>query len=407
MPIFEYKGFTVKGQQSRGVIEADSQHQARVKLKEMGIYATDFRQEVKEAGSDITKASISDLLTSIKQQDVAIVTRQLSSLLGAGLTLIEALEAITEQIDKIKLKKIISNVKTKVNEGSSFADALKIAPRVFPEFYVNMVAAGESSGALDIVLQRLADYIESQVRLKYKIIATMIYPAIMVVLATLVVIVLMTFVIPKVTQLFKDVNQTLPLFTKVLIFVSGMMSSYWYLFIIAAIGAYYFFRWYIKTEKGRVRYEAFLLGLPVFGRLIRLVIIARFSRTLATLLKSGVPVVRAMDIVKTIVNNTIIGAAIEKAKVSIVEGSSIAAPLKSSGVFPPMVTRMIAVGEQSGELETMLERIASTYEDNVTTAISALTALLEPVIILIMAGIVLFIILSVLLPIFQMNQLVH
>ncbi|MCL5276868.1 MAG: type II secretion system inner membrane protein GspF [Deltaproteobacteria bacterium] len=407
MAIFEYKGFTTKGQQTRGVIEADSQHQARIRLKEMGVYATDFRQEVKETGPDIAKASLSDLLTSIKQQDVAIITRQLSSLLGAGLTLIEALDAITEQIDKIKLKKIISNVKTKVNEGSSFADALKIAPRVFPEFYVNMVAAGESSGALDIVLQRLADYIENQVRLKYRIIATMIYPAIMVVLATLVVIVLMTFVIPKVTQLFKDVNQTLPIFTRVLIFISAVMSSFWYLFIIAAVALYYFFKWYIKTEKGRARYETFLLKLPVFGRLIRLVIIARFTRTLATLLKSGVPVVRAMDIVKTIVNNTIIGGAIEKAKVSIVEGSSIAAPLKSSGVFPPMVTRMISVGEQSGELENMLEKIATTYEDNVTTAISALTALLEPVIILLMAGIVLFIILSVLLPIFQMNQLVH
>ncbi|MCL4557283.1 MAG: type II secretion system F family protein, partial [Deltaproteobacteria bacterium] len=192
-----------------------------------------------------------------------------------------------------------------------------------------------------------------------------------------------------------------------LIFISAVMSSFWYLFIIAAVALYYFFKWYIKTEKGRARYETFLLKLPVFGRLIRLVIIARFTRTLATLLKSGVPVVRAMDIVKTIVNNTIIGGAIEKAKVSIVEGSSIAAPLKSSGVFPPMVTRMISVGEQSGELENMLEKIATTYEDNVTTAISALTALLEPVIILLMAGIVLFIILSVLLPIFQMNQLVH
>ncbi len=217
----------------------------------------------------------------------------------------------------------------------------------------------------------------------------------------------MTFVIPKVTQLFKDVNQTLPIFTRLLIFVSNIMSAYWYLFILAAIGAYYVFRWYIKTAKGRVRYESFLLRIPVFGRLIRLVIIARFARTLATLLKSGVPVVRAMDIVKTIVNNSIIGQAIEKAKVSIVEGSTISAPLRASGVFPPMVTRMIAVGEQSGELENMLEKIAVTYEDNVTTAISALTALLEPVIILIMAGIVLFIILSVLLPIFQMNQLVH
>lgn len=407
MPIFEYKGFTVQGRSARGIIEADNQHHARIKLKDMGVYATDFKQESGAQASDIKKTTVSDIFTSISQQDVAIITRQLSSLLGAGLTLIDALDAIVEQIDKIKLKKIVSNIKTKVNEGSSFADALKTAPKVFPEFYVNMVAAGESSGALDVVLQRLADYIENQVKLKYRIIATMIYPAIMVVLATLVVIVLMTFVIPKVTQLFKDVNQTLPIFTRLLIFTSNVMSSYWYLFIIAVAGMYYFFKWYIKTKKGRVKYESALLRLPVFGKLIKLVIIARFTRTLATLLRSGVPVVRAMDIVKTIVNNTIIGGAIEKAKVSIIEGSSISAPLKSSGVFPPMVTRMISVGEQSGELENMLEKIATTYEDNVTTAISALTALLEPVIILMMAGIVLFIILSVLLPIFQMNQLVH
>lgn len=407
MPIFEYKGFTVHEQSTRGIVEADNQHQARVKLKEMGVYATDFKEEAEEQASDRTKATVSDIFTSISQQDVAIITRQLSSLLSAGLTLIDALDAIVEQIDKIKLKKIISNIKTKVNEGSSFADALKIAPKVFPDFYVNMVAAGESSGALDVVLQRLADYIENQVKLKYRVIATLIYPAIMVLLATLVIIVLMTFVIPKVTQLFKDMNQTLPIFTRLLIFMSSIMSSYWYLFLGGFIGMYYFFRWYIKTDKGRVKYENMLLRLPVFGRLIKLVIIARFTRTLATLLRSGVPVVKAMDIVKTIVNNSIIGSAIEKAKVSIIEGSSIAAPLKSSGVFPPMVTRMIAVGEQSGELENMLEKIAMTYEDNVTTAVSALTALLEPVIILIMAGIVLFIILSVLLPIFQMNQLVH
>ncbi|MGB9735028.1 MAG: type II secretion system inner membrane protein GspF [bacterium] len=407
MPIFEYRGFTVQGKSIRGVIEADNQHTARVKLKENGIYATEFKQEVEEQSDNIAKTSVSDLLTSIKQQDVAIVTRQLSSLIGAGLTLVDALDAVLEQVDKIKLKRILSNVKTKINEGSTFADALKTAPKVFPEFYVNMVSAGESSGALDVVLQRLADYIETQVRLRNRVIATLIYPAIMIVLATLVVITLMTFVIPKVTQLFKDVNQTLPIFTRMLIFISNMMSSYWYVFVILLIGAYYIFRWYIKTENGRKKYEAFLLKIPVFGRLIKLVIIARFARTLATLLKSGVPVVKAMDIVKTIVNNSVIGQAIEKAKVSIVEGSSISAPLRASGVFPPMVTRMIAVGEQSGELENMLEKIAVTYEDNVATAVSTLTALLEPVIILIMAGIVLFIILSVLLPIFQMNQLVH
>lgn len=407
MPIFEYKGFTVQGSSTHGVIEADNQHVARIKLKGMGIYATNFRQEAKTGPAEGTEKNVSDLFTSIRQQDVAIVTRQLSSLIGAGLTLVDALDAVSEQIDKIKLKRIISSVKTKINEGSSFADALKSAPKVFPEFYVNMIAAGESSGALDVVLLRLADYIENQVKLKYRVIATLIYPAIMIVLATLVVIALMTFVIPKVTQLFKDVNQTLPIFTRVLIFISGLMSSYWYLFIAAAVGAVYLFRWYIKTEKGRRRYEGFLLRMPVFGRLIRFVIIARFTRTLATLLRSGVPVVKAMDIVKTIVNNTIIGQAIEKAKTAIIEGSSIAAPLRASGVFPPMVTRMISVGEQSGELESMLEKIAGTYEDNVTTAVSALTALLEPVIILIMAGIVLFIILSVLLPIFQMNQLVH
>lgn len=407
MPIFEYKGFTVQGKSIRGVIEADNQHTARIKLKENGIYATEFKQENEEQSDNIAKSNISDILTSIKQQDVAIVTRQLSSLISAGLTLVDALDAVLEQVDKIKLKRILSNVKTKINEGSTFADALKTAPKVFPEFYINMVAAGESSGALDVVLLRLADYIETQVRLRNRVVATLIYPAIMIVLATLVVITLMTFVIPKVTQLFKDVNQTLPIFTRLLIFISNIMSSYWYVFIILLIGAYYMFKWYIKTENGRNKYEAFLLKIPVFGRLIKLVIIARFARTLATLLKSGVPVVKAMDIVKTIVNNSVIGQAIEKAKVAIVEGSSISAPLKSSGVFPPMVTRMIAVGEQSGELENMLEKIASTYEDNVATAVSTLTALLEPVIILIMAGIVLFIILSVLLPIFQMNQLVH
>ncbi|MCL4478271.1 MAG: type II secretion system inner membrane protein GspF [Deltaproteobacteria bacterium] len=407
MPVFEYKGFSSKGKTIKGIIEADSQRAARIKLKESGIYATDFKQEIEHASETASQSSISDLLTRIKQQEVAIATRQLASLLSAGLTLIDSIEALVEQMDNIKLKKVLSNVKSKINEGSSLADALKVAPKVFPEFYINMVAAGESSGALDIVLQRLADYIENQVKLKYKIIATMVYPAIMVSLATIVVIALMTFVIPKVSMLFRDVHQTLPLFTRVLIFISNTLNSYWYLFLLMLIGIFYIVRWYIRTDRGKRKFESMLFNMPVFGKLIRMTIVARFARTLSTLLKSGVPVVKAMDIVKTIVNNTIIEEAIEKAKVAIVEGSTIAAPLKASGVFPPMVTRMITVGEQSGELEGMLEKVASTYEDNVTTAVSALTALLEPILILMMASIVLFIILSVLVPIFEMNQLVH
>ncbi len=407
MPVFEYKGFSSKGKTIKGIIEADSQRAARIKLKESGIYATDFKQEIEHASETASQSSISDLLTRIKQQEVAIATRQLASLLSAGLTLIDSIEALVEQMDNIKLKKVLSNVKSKINEGSSLADALKVAPKVFPEFYINMVAAGESSGALDIVLQRLADYIENQVKLKYKIIATMVYPAIMVSLATIVVIALMTFVIPKVSMLFRDVHQTLPLFTRVLIFISNTLNSYWYLFLLMLIGIFYLVRWYIRTDRGKRKFESMLFNMPVFGKLIRMTIVARFARTLSTLLKSGVPVVKAMDIVKTIVNNTIIEEAIEKAKVAIVEGSTIAAPLKASGVFPPMVTRMITVGEQSGELEGMLEKVASTYEDNVTTAVSALTALLEPILILMMASIVLFIILSVLVPIFEMNQLVH
>ncbi len=407
MPVFEYKGFSSKGKTIKGVIEADSQRAARIKLKESGIYATDFKQEIEHASETASQSSISDLLTRIKQQEVAIATRQLASLLSAGLTLIDSIEALVEQMDNIKFKKVLSNVKSKINEGSSLADALQVAPKVFPEFYINMVAAGESSGALDIVLQRLADYIENQVKLKYKIIATMVYPAIMVSLATIVVIALMTFVIPKVSMLFRDVHQTLPLFTRVLIFISNTLNSYWYLFLLMLIGVFYLVRWYIRTDRGKRKFESLLFNMPVFGKLIRMTIVARFARTLSTLLKSGVPVVKAMDIVKTIVNNTIIEEAIEKAKVAIVEGSTIAAPLKASGVFPPMVTRMITVGEQSGELEGMLEKVASTYEDNVTTAVSALTALLEPVLILMMASIVLFIILSVLVPIFEMNQLVH
>lgn len=409
MAVFEYTGFNLKGKSIKGVVDADSARSARAKLKKEGIIATELI--VSEGALQEQKAKrefyLSDIFKRITSQDIAIFTRQLATLIGAGVPILESINAILEQLDNLKFKKILVAVKEKLSEGLSLADSLERTSKVFSPLYINMIRAGEASGALEVVLLRLAEYLEGQVKLRNRFISTMVYPVIMVVLATGVVAFLMIKVIPKVVVIFQDVNQALPVYTRILIFISHFMADYWYLLIGLAVLMVYAIRRYRKTPEGREKIDILMLKIPILGKIVKLRAVSRFSRTLATLLKSGIPLLQSLDIVKNIVNNVVLEKTIEDARDLISEGSSIAEPLRKTGVFPPMVIRMISVGEQSGELEAMLEKIADTTDNEIDTFVSALTSLLEPVIILLLAGMVLFIILSVLMPIFQINQIVR
>jgi general secretion pathway protein F len=410
MPVFEYKGLTEAGKAIRGVRDADTAKTLRGLLRKEGVFLTEVVSE-KEAGAAAAKSrevSVAKFLTSrVSTTDVAIMTRQLAVLIGAGVALVEALSALQEQVDHERLKLIVSQVKTRVNEGASLADAMAQHPRAFTTLYVNMIRAGESSGALDVVLVRLADFTESQARLKSKIVGTLTYPAVMMVIGSVIMGVLLTVVVPKVTKIFEDNRITLPLTTRTLIGLSNFARDYWW-FLVLLIGfsIWSFLRWK-KTKAGRLRWDRLTLTAPIFGKLIRMIAIARFSRTLATLLKSGVPLLSAMDIVRNIVDNAVLSDIIEKSCESIREGESIAAPLKRSGEFPPLVYHMIAIGERSGQLEEMLVNVANAYETQVDVRITALTSLLEPVMIVAMGGGVAFVVFSILMPILQLNTMVH
>jgi general secretion pathway protein F len=337
--------------------------------------------------------------------DVALATRQLAALLGAGIPLVEALAALSEQVEKERFQLVLREVKEKVNEGSSLANALGGYPKIFSDLYVNMVRAGEQAGALEQVLQRLADYTEASVELRGKVAAALTYPAVMMLVALGVIGFLLTYVVPKITKLFKDMKADLPWITKIVIAVSNLLQSYWWLaLILVAVAIWAFRRWY-RTEAGREKVDGWTLRVPVFGSMMRMVAIARFAITLSTLMKSGVPLLSALNIVRAIVSNVVLQKAVAQAQEAVREGQPMNAPMKRSGQFPPMVVHMVAVGERTGELSSMLSRVATTYESQVNRRLATLTSLLEPLMILVMGGIVFFIALSVLLPMLQMNML--
>jgi general secretion pathway protein F len=406
MPVFQYKALDAAGKAVQGLKEADSPKALRAVLKRDGVFLTEVlgAQEAKaQAAREVSVKRV--VLGRVSATDLAIMTRQFAVLVGAGIPLVETLGALVEQIDHERLKRIVSDVKQRVNEGASLADALATHPKTFGNLYVNMVRAGESSGALDVVLVRLADFTESQARLRSKVMGTMAYPAFMSIIGVVILGVLFTVVIPKIVKIFDDSRVALPWYTRALIATSSFVSQWWWALLLGAIaGVWSFLRWR-ATKEGRARWDRFVLTVPVFGKLVRIIAIGRFARTLSTLLKSGVGLLAAMDIVRNIVGNTRLAEVIEQARDSIREGESIAAPLKRSGEFPPLVHHMVAIGERSGSLEEMLGNVANAYEDQVETTISALTSLLEPLMIIVMGGVVGFIVISVLMPILQLNTL--
>jgi general secretion pathway protein F len=402
VPVYAYKGVTAAGRRARGFVDADTPRAARAKLRRDDIFPTELAESggAQDAESRASREISLDLFRRVSTTDLALATRQLATLVGAGIPLVAALSALSEQVDAPKLKSVVAKVRDRVNEGETLADSMEEVG-TFSTLYVSMVRAGEVGGTLDQVLVRLADYLESQARLRSKVGSVLIYPAVMFAFAMLVVAALVTVVLPRITDLLVSMNQELPIYTRVIISTSEFARSYWWAVLLFIAAAALALRAYAQTERGRTAFDRFKLSLPVLGRVNRVVSISRFARTLATLLTGGVPIVRALDIAEATANNTVIGRAIDAARTSIMEGAPLAKPLQASGEFPPLVTVMVDVGERSGELESMLAKIADTYDEQVETVVTRLTALLEPLLILVMVGIVLLIIMGTLVPLLQ------
>ncbi len=406
MPVYEYRALNPSGHTVKGIIDADSSKNARLKLRRNGFYPVDLREET-SARPERREINVLWIFQRIKLQEIAVSVRQLSTLLSAGLPLVESLTAIIDQVAHPPLKKVVTQVRERVNEGSTLADAFAQHSRVFSPLFVNMTRAGERSGALEIVLERLADFTEKQVAFRQKMAATMVYPILMTLIGFGVLGFLLGYVIPTVTQIFADLKQSLPLPTLILISMSEALRRFWWIGVLAMALILFGVDRYSRTEAGRMVMDRIKLKIPIFGPLRLKIAVARFTRTLAILLKSGVPVLTSLDIVKTIANNRVLQRAIEEARDNIREGQDIAPPLRRSQLFPPLVTHMIAIGEKSGQLEDMLLRVSDIFDTEVDTTVQGLTAVIEPVMILIMGGVVGFIALSILLPIFQINQIVR
>lgn len=406
MPVYEYKGIDAKGKNITGIIDAESEKAGRLKLRRSGVYTTSIYLEGTKRGlSFSTSLRQFSLFQRVKTVDLAHMTRQLATLLAANIPLVDALAALQDQLENLILKKAVSQIKDKVVEGGRLADAMRAFPNIFGNLYISMVKAGEASGALEQVLLRLADFTEYQAVLKSKITSALFYPIIMATLGVGLVTYLLLSAVPKIITIFEDAEMILPLPTRILISVSGFLQSYWWLLLIIVFISVWFIRRYIRTPAGRLRVDRLSLKMPVFGALFRKVAISRFSRTLGTLLRSGVQLLEALEIVKNVVNNRLLAQAIDETKVSVKEGESLADPLKKSGEFPPMMIHMIAIGEKTGVLEGMLEKVGDNYDQEVDATVGRLTTILEPLMIIMMGGVVAFIVLSILLPILKMSQM--
>ena len=408
MAVFEYRGIQIEtGKAVKGYRDADNAKALRALLRKEGVMLTLANEEGEQKKKSKREIDLWAFFRRISTADIAVMTRQLATLVRAGVPLVDSISALTEQVEKEQLVRVLSAVRETLNEGTSFAKSLGMHPKAFQPLYVNMVAAGEASGNLEAVLERLADFMEGQARLKGKVASALAYPVLMMLIGGLLVGFLMVAVVPKVTSIFENLGQTLPWNTRLLIFSSDMLADYWWLLItLAVITTVVFQRWRSRPE-GRLRWDTMQLGWPVFGRLNLLVAVSRFTRTLSTLLSSGVPLLKAMEIGRNVLGNAKLAGVVTEAIGSIREGESITEPLKRSGAFPPMVIHMIAVGERTGQLEAMLENVSRAYESDVETRVTALTSLLEPVMILALGAVVGFIAMSILMPLMQMNQLVQ
>lgn len=399
MAVYNYKGIDKTGKEVKSSLTCENEVVAKQQIKSMGIMLISLKE--KRAGGKSTSLLFSK---SINVEELSLITRQLATLIKARIQIVDALRALIDQTDSDLLRVVLSDIRTKVNEGSSLAKALADHPNVFDNIYSNMVEAGEASGTLDIVLLRLAEFTESQVKLKNKIKSAMTYPIIITSFGFIMINIIFIVVIPQISKMFSSAKKELPDLTKIIIGISNFLQNYWYLVIVGVILSIFITKKYLATNSGQRKWHRLQLKLPIIGSLISMINVSRFCSTLGTLLNSGVPILAAMRIVKNLVPNVWMKDAIEESRIAISEGSSMVGPLTRSGHFPKMVTYMIQLGEKSGELEPMLEIISDNYEDQVENKLSGLTAVIEPVMMVGMGVAVGVIIFAVVMPMMELNK---
>lgn len=411
MAVFEYKAIAKStGKTSKGVIDAESAAKARNKLREQGLYPTVINETsaasaaiaVKSGGGgggggDRTGRG------RVSTRDLALMTRQLATLLHAGMPLVESLNALLEQTSKQRLQAAIYDIRDKVNSGTTLGDSLAQHPRIFSALYINMVRAGEVSGALEQVLMRLADILEHQSKLKSQIMSTMAYPAFMAMFAVGVIVFLMMVIVPRITQIFEKQGADLPGITTTMIGVSDFLGNYWWAIIGLVFIIFTAWRTWISREQGRQTWDRLKLRFPLYGTLHHKLVCARFARTLGTMLQSGLTMLPALEVVNTILDNKHIQSHMDDVKAGVRRGRDLAVPLRETALFPPMLIHMIELGQRSGEIESMLIKVADTYDDDVRLTIEAIVGLLEPIIIIIMGIFVGLLVLAILLPILNMS----
>ncbi len=401
MPVYVWAGVDGSGRETKGEIEARDEQTARLLLSRKKIRIKKLKTKPKDLFENI-----SFLQPKVKTKDIVIFTRQLSTMIDAGLPLVRGLEILASQQENPTFKKMLTQIKTDVESGSTFAEALKKYPKHFDRLYRNMVAAGEIGGILDEVLRRLSDYMEKAQALKAKVKSAMTYPAIVLAISVVVLSIILIFVIPTFAKMFADFGSALPLPTQIVINLSNFVKSYFLVMVAFGVILVLLFKKYYSTQKGRFTVDRLLLKAPVFGALIRKVAVAKFTRTLGTLINSGVPIIEALNVAAGTAGNKVIEETIKNVKASISEGRSIAQPLMESQVFPSMVVQMIAVGETTGALDAMLNKIADFYDEEVNTAVDALTSMIEPFMIVFLGGTIGSIIIAMYLPIFKMAGVV-
>jgi general secretion pathway protein F len=405
MPVFEYRGLDKGGRSVRGTIDAENVRVAKVKLKKDSIFVTDLKDKARAAQKSKSGKSTARQ-KSVNVRDLSMMTRQLASLLKANVPLVDSLSAVADQTENPYLATVMAEIKNAVNEGSALYKALQKYPKIFDVMYVSMVEAGEMSGSLDIILLRLSEFKEAQTALASKVMSALMYPLLMIVFTLLLLGILFIYVVPKIVAVFESSPElTLPWYTVLIIGISGFLVNYWHVIIVTGIIAYLIFQNWKKSENGRPAWDAIYLKLPIVGKISRMVSVSRFTRTLATLLNGGVPMLTAMGIVRDVVDNEVIARAIDVGRENISEGESIAGPLKKSGQFPPIVIHMINIGEKTGELENMLTQVSDAYDFQVNTQVEGLTSVLAPIMIVVMGGVIGVIVFAIMVPMFQLSNL--
>jgi general secretion pathway protein F len=422
MPIYEYKAYISGGSSKTGVIDADTPREARQRLRRDNVLVSELRElrsggkggVTITAGGPKKRFQLLEKLRHLREdrggpsgrdlEVVAAVTRQMGTMLGAGIPMAEMLSAVIEQADNRRQETMFRSIRERITQGVSFGDALGEYPQFFSELYVNMIRAGEATGQVDIVLRRLADFLQRQRALQRKVVSALTYPTLMIAIGMLVVSILMTFVVPKITEMLQDTGQTMPLPTRILIGISDAFRRYWIALPLGIAALSVIHNRVYRTRRGQLAIDRLKLRIPVVGELLRKSAVARFTRTLSTLLSSGVAAVRSLEIVETVVGNRIMADATAHIRVRIMEGTDIATPLKATGAFPSVVGYMVAVGEQSGQLEQMLDNIADAYDEEIEVVTERITVVLEPIMIIFLAVVVGFIVWSIVLPILQVGS---